>query len=147
MDWTKNGFEDFSVPSNAFGFVYMIEFNNGDKYLGKKNLNSKRKRNFGKKEAALVTDKRRKLYEIVISESNWRKYESSNPDVRQRIKNGECHTKTILKWAYSPKELTYLEIKYMFKKDVLNPEYNWLNDNVLGKFFKKEIEKWGQIRK
>ena len=147
MNWTEDGFETFVVPSKAIGFIYMIEFNNGDKYLGKKNLYSKRKRNFGKKEAALVTDKRRKLYEIVVKESNWRTYESSNPDVRQRILNGECHTKTILSWAHTPKELTYLEIKCMFDRDVLNPKGKWLNDNVLGKFFKKELEKWEQIRK
>tara|TARA_R110000796_G_scaffold31086_2_gene82668 strand:+ start:1364 stop:1807 length:444 start_codon:yes stop_codon:yes gene_type:complete len=147
MNWTKDSFEIFAVPSKAIGFIYMIEFNNGDKYLGKKNLYSKRKRKFGKKEAALITDKRRKLYEIVVKESNWRTYESSNPDVRQRIMNGECHTKTILSWAHTPKELTYLEIKCMFDRDVLNPKGKWLNDNVLGKFFKKELEKWEQIRK
>lgn len=147
MDWIKDG-EEVLVPyKKAIGFVYVIEFNNGDKYLGKKNLYSIRKRNFGKKEAALVTDKRKKLYEMVVKESNWRTYESSNGDVKQRIKNGECHTKTILDWSYTPKQLTYLEIKNMFILDVLNPKGNWLNDNVLGKFFKKELEKWEQIKR
>lgn len=147
MDWFKHGEEVFIHPNKAIGFVYVIEFNSGDKYLGKKNLYSRRKRNFGKKEAALVTDKRKKLYEMVIKESNWRTYESSNGDVKQRVKNGECHTKTILDWAYTPKELTYLEIKHMFNQDVLNPKGNWLNDNVLGKFFKKELEKWELIKR
>lgn len=147
MDWIKDGEEVVSPPNKAIGFVYVIEFNSGDKYLGKKNLYSRRKRNFGKKEAALVIDKRKKLYEMVIKESNWRTYESSNGEVKQRIKNGECHTKTILDWSYTPKELTYLEIKYMFNQDVLNPKGNWLNDNVLGKFFKKELEKWELIKK
>jgi|TARA_R110000737_G_C14456559_1_gene464132 hypothetical protein len=147
MDWFKDGEEVLVPQGNAIGFVYVIEFNNGDKYLGKKNLYSKRKRNFGKKEAALVTDKRKKLYEMVVKESNWITYESSNGDVKQRIKNGECHTKTILDWSYTPKQLTYLEIKYMFNLDVLNPKGNWLNDNVLGKFFKKELEKWEQIKR
>ena len=147
MDWFKDGEEVVMPPGKSIGFVYVIEFNSGDKYLGKKNLYSRRKRNFGKKEAALVTDKRKKLYEMVVKESNWRTYESSNEDVKQRIKNGECHTKTILNWSYSPKELTYLEIKHMFNEDVLSPEGNWLNDNVLGKFFKKELQKWEQIRR
>jgi hypothetical protein len=35
----------------------------------------------------------------------------------------------------------------MFNEDVLNPKGKWLNDNVLGKFFKKELEKWEQIRR
>ena len=147
MNWFKDDKEVVKPPSKVIGFVYVIEFNNGDKYLGKKNLYSKRKRKFGKKEAALVTDKRRKLYEIVVKESNWRLYESSNTDVKKRIKNGESYTKTIVDWAYTPKELTYIEIKCMFIADVLNPKGKWLNDNVLGKFFKKELEKWEQIRK
>ena len=147
MNWFKDGEEVAYPPNKAIGFVYVIEFNSGDKYLGKKNLFSTRKRNFGKKEAALVTDKRKKLYEMVVKDSNWRTYESSNGDVKQRILNGECHTKTILDWSYTPKQLTYLEIKHMFNKDVLNPTGKWLNDNVLGKFFKKELEKLELIRR
>ena len=147
MNWFRDEEEVVNPPKKAIGFVYMIEFNSGDKYLGKKNLYSRRKRNFGKKEISLIKDKRRKLYEMVVKESNWRTYESSNGDVKQRIKNGECHTKTILEWAYTPKQLTYLEIKCMFNEDVLNPKGNWLNDNVLGKFFKKELDKWEQIKK
>lgn len=147
MWWYQENYQVNSAPDDAIGFIYMIEFNSGEKYLGKKNLYTRRKRNFGKKEAALVTDKRKKLYEMVVKESNWKTYESSNPDVKQRIMNGDCHEKKILDWGYTPKELTYLEIKNMFLQDVLNPKGKWLNDNILGKFFTKEIEKWEQIRK
>lgn len=147
MWWYQENFQVNSAPDNAIGFVYVIEFNSGEKYLGKKNLYTKRKRIFGKKEAALITDKRKKLYEHVVKESNWRDYESSNTEVKQRIKNGDYHEKKILSWAYSPKELTYLEVRDMFLQDVLNPEGKWLNDNILGKFFKKELGKWEQIKK
>jgi hypothetical protein len=147
MDWYKDNKIVSTAPDKATGFIYVIQFVNGDKYLGKKNLFSIRKRNFGKKEAALVTDKRKKLYEMVRKDSNWKNYVSSNLEVVSRIKRREPYVKIILDWAYSPKELTYLEVKYMFVEDVLNPLKSWLNDNILGKFFKKELEKWEQTKK
>ena len=48
------------LPDSAIGFVYLITTNDGRKYIGKKILFKTVKRKFGKKESALVTDKRKK---------------------------------------------------------------------------------------
>lgn len=147
MTWQKEGENVTTPPRDAIGFVYSIMFSNGMKYIGKKNFYSKRKRKFGKKEAALVTDKRKKLYEIVTKESNWKTYTSSNIEVKKLIDSGLKYSKRIVCYAYTPKELTFLEVKWMFNLGVLSPYGDWLNDNILGKFFKKEIEQWALTKR
>ena len=39
---------------------------------------------------------------------------------------------------FNKKHLTYLETKYLFKNQVLESE-EYLNDNILGKFFRKDL--------
>ena len=134
------------VPKGAIGFVYKIDFLDGASYIGKKNFYTTRKRRFGKKEASLVTDKRKKLYEMVTKESNWRDYNSSSDIVKEKIESGISFNKSVLQVAYSVKELTYLESKFMFKYSVL--EKSWfINDNIFGKFFREEVSSWEERRK
>jgi len=147
MAWFMHDKEVTGVPKNAIGFVYVIRFDDGSKYIGKKNFYTKRKRKFGKKEAALVTDKRKKLYEVVVKESNWREYTSSNTEVNRLIKEGNGYEKRIIEYAYTPKQLTYREARWLFHADVLRLNGDWLNDNIQAKFFKKEVEKWALIKK
>ncbi len=154
QDWNCDG-ETYTtleqMPEKAIGFVYLITVidystNVKYKYIGKKNLFSTRKRNFGKKEAALVTDKRKKLYEMVTKESDWKSYYSSNKAIKDIVKNQDCKfiSREILQFAFTKKHLTYLEIKHMFDRDVLeHPAY--LNDNILGKFFDKDADSWLRI--
>lgn len=124
------------IPKGSFGFVYLItNLTNGKKYLGCKQLFSKRKRNFGKKELAKLTDKRLKKYEIVVKESNWLNYTGSNKQLNEDIKKGDKIEKHILAFAKDKKNLTYLETKELFINNVLESS-NFYNDNILGKFYK-----------
>ena len=128
-----NSIED--MPQGVKGFVYVIT--NKDKfeqYIGKKSIYSTTKRKFGKKESAKITDKRKKLYEYITKESNWKTYKSSNKDVQK----WENPSKQILEFAYSTKQLSYLEEKYLFKNDVLEDK-TYKNDNISGRYFRDEF--------
>jgi hypothetical protein len=131
------------MPEGTVGFVYLITTPEGS-YIGRKSTISKTKRNFGKKELATITDKRLKTYEIVIKESNWKKYAGSNKELTELIKNGVEYTKVILDYAFSKKHLTYIELKYLFKYAVIEPNDNpaktrFFNDNINGTFFRKDF--------
>jgi hypothetical protein len=129
------------MPEGVFGFVYLIEASNGKKYVGQKTLISKRKRKFGKRESAKVTDKRLKLYEVVRKESNWKEYTGSNKELNEDIENGMYCTKYILHYAFSKKQLGYIETRELFVRDVLNKDSNYYNSNILGKYYRKDLEK------
>lgn len=132
-----NNTDDFG--EDAFGFVYEIYFPDLFKsYIGRKNLCSVRKRNFGKKELARITDKRLKKYEMVKKESNWKTYKSSNDKVKELIKAGHRYHKMVIDVAFSKRELSYLEEKHLFSSEVLE-DRNYLNDNIAGRYFRKDV--------
>ena len=155
MGWTYNGrciTELSDMPKGTFGFIYKITNGKTNQYyIGKKQVVSIRKRNFGKKEIAALEDKRMKKYEMVQKESNWKDYRSSNPTVqlwfhenellREQGKQGindQLELK-ILKFCSNKKSLTYYELQEQFAHDVLADEES-LNDNLLGKFFRKDLD-------
>jgi len=41
--------------------------------------------------------------------------------------------------VYSKKLLTYYECKYLFKYGVLESPEGWINDNIQGKFYRKDF--------
>lgn len=156
MTWTYKGqiiteLED--MPKDVFGFIYKItNGKTGQYYIGKKQVVSIRKRNFGKKEIAALPDKRMKKYEMVVKESDWKTYRSSNTDVRMWFIENELALKEdrredinnqlkieILRFCSNKKSLTYYELQEQFAHDVLADELA-LNDNLLGKFFRKDLE-------
>lgn len=127
----------------VWGFVYLLSLYDpvtGElmhQYIGKKNIYSKRKRNFGKKESAAVTDKRKKLYEYVISESDWKKYISSNLFIKKNFSSFAIE-REIIRFSTNDSELTYLEAKEIICQGALeNPFY--LNDGVSIRRFKGKI--------
>lgn len=125
-----------NIPKGSFGFVYLItNLTNGKMYIGCKTLFSRRKRKFGKREIAAMTDKRLKKYEIVVKESNWLDYTGSNKQLNADIAKGHKIKKEILCFAVDKKNLTYLETKELFKNNVLETS-QFYNDNILGKFYK-----------
>jgi hypothetical protein len=135
--YNKKTFSDDMIPEGAVGFVYMmrLQIDGVTKfYIGKKLFYSTRKVKLGKKEMALRTDKRLKNYKEV-STLNYQNYYSSNATIKEAHKKGEVITRVILKICYSKIELTYQEVRYQFKMDVLETDM-YLNDNILGKFFK-----------
>ena len=130
--------EDF--PENAHGFVYHIKNTVTQKfYVGKKNLQSVTNKPLTKKELLEITDKRKSKKKQVIKESNWKSYWGSNKELLSDIKEyGEDKfEKTILKVCFSKKELTYYEIHYQCVHNVLTT--NSYNDNILGKFYRKDL--------
>ena len=60
------------------------------------------------------------------------------------IKEGkkEEFERTIIEFAFAPKHLTYLETKYLFSLGVLENGDVYFNDNILGKFFRKDIPRY-----
>ena len=131
--WEGNHIKDAEVPESAVGFIYMIEhIPTGKYYIGKKNLKAKR---------TLPPLKGKKRKRKVIKESDWRKYMSSNQWIKEEVSNGgeENFKKKILQFCYSAKSLTYYELYWQFKYNVLADE-NSLNDNLLGKFFRKDLD-------
>lgn len=156
MTWTYNGqpiTELKDMPEGTFGFIYKItNGKTGQYYIGKKQVVSVRKRNFGKREIASLADKRMKKYEMVQKESDWKTYRSSNLDVKMWFISNEAALKEdrrddindqlelrILRFCSNKKSLTYYELQEQFSHDVLGDELA-LNDNLLGKFFRKDLE-------
>ena len=134
-------FKDDMIPEGAVGFVYVMNYlaNDGQmySYIGKKNLFSRRKKKFGKKKLAAMTDKRAKKYEIVIK-PDYENYFSSNAELKQAYQDGRLIYRTILKICFSKAELTYQETKFQFKHEVLEKD-EYLNGNILGRFYKGKI--------
>ena len=135
-------FSDNLIPEGAIGFVYMMNYLDGKSgimysYIGKKNFYSKRKKKFGKKALAAMTDKRAKKYETVIK-LDYENYFSSNKELKQAYKDGKMIYRTILKICLSKASLTYEETKAQFKHEVLERDY-YLNGNILGRFYKGKI--------
>jgi len=140
MAWTYNGSvitELTDMPEGTIGFIYKItNVETGEYYVGKKNVLSVRKRKFGKKEIAALTDKRVKHWEMVTKESDWKLYRSSNDTVKNWPNDNS--KLEILRFCSSKKSLTYYELQEQFAHDVLGDDLA-LNDNLLGKFFRKDL--------
>jgi hypothetical protein len=134
-------FNDDMIPEGAVGFVYIMNYKSSDgkfySYIGKKNFYSKRKKKFGKKALAAMTDKRAKKYEMV-TKLDYENYFSSNKELKQAYKDGKLIYRTILKICFSKMELTYEETKAQFKYEVLERD-DYLNGNILGRFYKGKI--------
>ena len=115
------------MPEGSIGFIYKITNKETNQfYIGKKSLYSRR---------TLPPLKGYKRKRKVIKESKWVNYNSSNKEVQGW---GEVY-KQILRFCFTKKALTYYEIKEQFRHDCLEREES-LNDNLLGKFFKKDLE-------
>ena len=120
------------IPQNTFGFIYQsIYIPTNEKYLGKKVLF------FNRTLPPLKGTKRKRK---VVKESDWLTYYGSHDKIKKLLKENkhDDFKRTILKFAFNKKHLTYLETRYLFKKRVLESE-EYINDNILGKFFRKDL--------
>ena len=130
VPWTYQGKTEFKIPPNSIGFVYRIELLESPfyyYYYGKKNLTSRRGR--GKK--------------AVISESNWRIYNSSSVELKSLIKSGKRYRKEILKFCFSKAELSYEETKEIICSNALtdsNCLNKWVTLKVWGHQLKNNSE-------
>ena len=133
-----NSIED--LPENTYGFIYKVISPNGKFYIGKKSLYHNVKKKLTKKELAEQSGPGRKATtKRIQKESDWATYWGSNKEILEEIKSkgNLAFTRKIIKMVRTKKELTYWETAYQCKYNVLF--VNSYNDNVLGKFFKKDF--------
>ena len=132
MDWVHNGKEVKSIddlPKDCIGFIYKItNTKTNEYYIGKKNIYQRR---------TLPPLKGYKRKRKVIKESKWQSYRSSNSEVKKW--NEDYIVLEILRFCKSKKSLTYYELQEQFAHDVLSDPLS-KNDNLLGKFFRKDLE-------
>jgi len=146
MAWNYQGrtiTEISDMPEGTIGFIYKItNHQTGEYYIGKKSLYAKR---------TLPPLKGYKRKRKVVKESKWLDYRSSNTAVqlwfhenevlREQGKQGindQLELK-ILRFCKTPKSLTYYEVEELFQNKVLEDKLS-LNDNILGKFFRKDLD-------
>ena len=116
-----------TIPKNAFGFIYKItNLKTNQYYIGKKNY----------------FFKRREKKAIIFVESDWKTYYGSSDLLTADIKKlgKENFKREILEVCYSKAELSYKEVYYLFKYDVLSDTKSY-NQNILGKFYKGTYSK------
>ena len=147
MGWTYQGrpiTEISDMPEGTIGFIYKItNHQTGEYYIGKKSLYAKR---------TLPPLKGYKRKRKVIKESKWKEYRSSNTSVQMWFHQNEAAKLSnnqdeindslelkILRFCSTPKSLTYYETEELFHHRVLEDESS-LNDNILGKFFRKDLD-------
>ena len=142
-DTTEKITDISQFPEGTHGFVYLIEYTDGTLYIGKKNLYSIKTmaplkngkvREGTIKQTFKIGSGKRVYKDIVKKESDWKTYQGSHADCKAKT----VKKKYIIALAKSMGELTYLEAKYLFAAGVLEDD-NYLNDNILGRFYKGHI--------
>ena len=124
--FTSEHIDDF------FGFVYRItNLQNGKAYIGRKYFYQKRKPKGGKRK--------------VTSESNWKKYYGSSPELKADVSRygKENFSREIMSLHSTLGRTNYEETKQLFLNNVLmealddgTPAY--YNSNILGRYMKKD---------
>ena len=151
--WTDNGrliTEISDMPTGTYGFIYeTIHKPTGKKYIGKKVLYFERNKRLGKRALEALKEERKAkgiggrtpLKQKVITESDWKEYYGSHKEILKLVKEGSPldFERRILCYVPNKKLLTYFECKYLFINEVLENRDNYINDNVLGKFYRKDF--------
>ena len=137
--WIYNGkvFES-ELIGTYYGFVYLITGKStGRKYIGRKYFWQKRKPRTG--------SKRR-----VTSESDWKKYYGSCPELKEDIKEyGKLDFKREILSLHETKGLVnFEETKQLFLNNVLSESLDdgrplYYNSNILGRYMRKD---YGRFR-
>ena len=120
-------------PDDWFGFVYCITRNDTQrKYIGKKQIHSYRRKKV----------KGRKNRKKVITEAKWREYTGSCDDLNKEIETlgKDKFTFEVLKLCKTKGELTYSEVEYQIKRDVLTSlledgSKKYYNSNIMSRWF------------
>ena len=130
-------------PLDLFGFIYGIGFDGGLLYVGKKNLWTIRElprlKDGSKRQGHVdfihrIKDHHRVELEVVKVESNWLSYCGSCKETKGLIPL----RRKILDIALSNRRLTYLEVYWQFKLNVLE-DPRFINSNILGRFFRGNL--------
>ena len=148
MDWNYNGkkiLESSQFPKNTYGFVYKTtHLPSGKAYIGKKILIYTSKAKLTKKDLSLYEGHlgRKPKYKIIKKESDWKNYYGSNKLLKELLEKEptDHFERYIIKLAPNKKLLTYYETQYQFIYQVLEKPDKFFNDNILGKFFTKDLD-------
>ena len=136
--WTYQGSTFTSDDINDFfGYVYRItNLQNGRQYIGRKYFVQKRKPRGGKRR--------------VTSESDWKKYYGSSPELKEDVKHYGKHNfkREIISLHETLGKVNYEETKQLFLHNVLiesldNGEPAYYNSNILGRYMKKDYGNFG----
>ena len=151
MNWLYENKEitEEVIPEEAAGFVYKItHIPTGKYYIGKKSLESVRNVKIGVRELKKIKEERKAagiggrapVKKKVRKVSDWGTYYSSNEWIKEQIKEGNASDfqREIIQFCNSKKSLSYYEVYWMFKYDILSDD-NCLNGNISGKFYRKDL--------
>ena len=138
------------MPKGTYGFIYETKhIRTGIKYIGKKVLFFERNKRLGKRALEELRLERKEkgiggrtpAKKKIITESDWVTYYGSQKEIVKLVKEGEPRDfiRTILEFVPTKKLLTYYECKHLFINEVLETRDNYINDNVLGKFYRKDF--------
>ena len=124
--FTTNDIGDF------FGYVYLItNKTTGKKYIGRKYFVQRRKPKGGKRR--------------VTSESDWKKYYGSSPELKADVKEygKDTFSREIISLHTTLGKTNYEETRQLFLNNVLtealdNGEPAYYNSNVLGRYYRKD---------
>ena len=137
--WTYKGSTFTSADiGDFFGYVYCItNLQTGKKYIGRKYFTQRRKPRGGKRR--------------VTSESDWKKYYGSSPELKADVKSfgKSLFKREILSLHKTLGKVNYEETKQLFLNNVLiealddgSPAY--YNSNILGRYMKKDYGSFGK---
>tara|TARA_A100001388_G_scaffold116632_1_gene86093 strand:- start:750 stop:1181 length:432 start_codon:yes stop_codon:yes gene_type:complete len=131
--WLYKGTAFTSDDINGqFGFVYRItNIQTGKQYIGRKYFVQKRKPKGGKRK--------------VTSESDWKKYYGSSPELKADISTygKENFSREILSLHPSVGKTNYEETRQLFLHNVLTEKLTddtpaYYNSNILGRYYRKD---------
>ena len=117
---------------NKFGYVYLIvNRTTGKKYIGRKYFTQCRKPRGGKRR--------------VSSESDWKKYYGSSPELTADIKEfgRNSFSREILSLHSTKGRVNYEETRQLFLNNVLQETLDdgtpaYYNSNILGRYYRKD---------
>ena len=136
--WTYQGTTFTSADiDNFFGFVYCItNVQTGRQYIGRKYFWKFR----------TPRGKKRK----VKSESDWKKYYGSCPELKEEIERlgRSCFSRTILSLHHTAGKTNFEETRQLFVNGVLtesldNGTPKYYNSNILSRYFRKDYYEGG----
>ena len=138
------------MPQNTYGFIYLVtHIPTNRKYIGKKVLYFERNVKLSKRELnELKAERKAKgiggrvpLKKKVIKESDWKTYFGSQQEIKELVKSEKesDFKREILKFVGNKKHLTYFECKYLFINEVLENNQEYINDNILAKFYSRDF--------
>ena len=127
---------DGSLIGDNWGFVYKITNQSNERqYIGRKYFWQKRKPRGGKRR--------------VTSESDWKRYYGSCPELKDDVKKYGKHNfkRKILSLHSTKGQCNFEETKQLFLNNVLTEELEpniplYYNSNILGRYMRKDYFPW-----